>query len=364
MKRVALLFIFFSKLSIFIFAQSISKNPLTIGLRLHRGYIIPHSDSIASISYSKPYQVEVDASLHLTSQRAYQSCNCFPRVGMSLFYTNFDNRAILGNAYSLLSYIEPYFRADKKFNFSFRLGVGLSYLNNVYHHEKNPSNLFYSAPISFLLMANLSANYKVTPQLMLRLAGNYNHISNGGIQNPNKGINYPTWSLGIDYVFQNPDFHQYSSINWRELHPHRQKWQVAIFGMAKKAFRNEASRYAIVGVEASIHQIVGRLTALSAGVEYIADFSQKENLKRQGKSGNYQSVGLLLGHEFLLGKFTFSQGLGIYLRAYQPELDAVYQRYGISYQVSNQIGVGFNMKVHRSVADFLDCRLIYTLKRR
>ncbi len=363
MKRIFFL-LFFVGFLFPLFAQNSATNPLTIGLRLHRGYIIPHSDSIASISYSNPYQIELDASLHLTNQRAYQSCNCFPRVGMSLFYTNFDNRAILGNAYSLLSYIEPYFRAGKKLNFSFRFGIGLSYLNNVYDPEKNPLNLFYSSPISFLLMANLSANYKITPKVGLRLAGNYNHISNGGLQNPNKGINYPTLSLGMDYTFQTPHFQQYNSVNWRELHQKKLTWDFAVFGMAKKAFRNETNRYAVIGISTQLSRVVGRLNALTAGVEYVADFSHKESGLRQGKNIDFQSVGILLGHNFLLGKFSFSQAMGIYLLSYQPDLDAVYQRYGINYQLSGKIGVGFNMKVHRNVADFLDFRLIYTLVKR
>ena len=35
---------------------------------------------------------------------------------------------------------------------------------------------------------------------MLTASGNYNHISNGGLKQPNKGINYPTLALGLDYI--------------------------------------------------------------------------------------------------------------------------------------------------------------------
>jgi Lipid A 3-O-deacylase (PagL) len=345
-------------------AQSPVKNPTTIGLRLHRGYIIPHSDSIANISFSHPYQIEIDVSRHLVQPRTYQACNCFPRVGLSFFYTNFDNRAILGNAYSLLPYLEPYFRADKRLNFSFRLGMGVSYLNNVYDPSRNPLNLFYSSPISFLLMANISVNYKLSSHLGLRLAGNYNHISNAGLQDPNKGINYPTLSLGVDYTLDSHDFKPQERIDWRQLHPQRQRWQVAVFGMAKKAFRNEPNRYAIVGVAAYLTQVVGRINALTAGLEYIADFSQRETARRLSQTARYQDLGLLLGHEFLLGKFSFAQLVGIYLVSHPNNLDPLYQRYGLSYQLTPSLGVGVSMKVHRNVADFADVRLIYALKKR
>ncbi len=348
-------------------AQTQPESPpsAVIGLRLHRGFIIPHSDSIADISFSKPYRLELDASLHLTKQSVWQYCNCFPRVGLSFFYTNFDNRIILGDAFSVMPYIEPHFRADKKLNFSFRFGLGASYLSNVYDAATNPRNLFYSSPVSFLLMANLSVNYRITPQIWARLAGNYNHISNGGLQNPNKGINFPTVSWGIDYVWPAHSFQPYHKVsNWRQLHPQRRSWQIAGFGVAKKAFREESQRFAVVGVAISVSQVVGKLHALTLGAEYIADFAQKATIRRLGKVGDFQDVGIFVGHEFLIGKFSLSQALGVYLVSHSNNLDPVYQRYGLTYQWTERIAVGINMKVHRNVADFLDLRMIYSVRKK
>jgi hypothetical protein len=341
---------------------ALAQTPLTVGIRLHRGFIIPHSDSIANLASARPFSLELDAGRHLMGQRTYDACQCLPRVGASFFYTNFGNPAVLGNAYSLLPYVEPYFRADKRFNFSFRFGIGVSYLNRVYDPVDNPLNLFYSSPISFLLLANLSANYKISPQITLRLAGNYNHISNGGLQDPNKGINYPTLSLGLDYTPRPPEFQAREPIGWRDLHPKRQSWQVAVFGMAKKAFRGEPNRFAVVGLSAQVRQVVGRIHALTLGAEYVADFSQRALAQRLGQPVRYQDLALLAGHEFVLGRFGFSQALGVYLVSHPNNLDPVYQRYGLSCRLGPRLGL--NLKAHRNVADFLDFRLIYTVWRR
>jgi hypothetical protein len=343
---------------------ALAQTPLTVGIRLHRGFIIPHSDSIANLASARPFSLELDAGRHLMGQRTYDACQCLPRVGASFFYTNFGNPAVLGNAYSLLPYVEPYFRADKRFNFSFRFGIGVSYLNRVYDPVDNPLNLFYSSPISFLLLANLSANYKISPQITLRLAGNYNHISNGGLQDPNKGINYPTLSLGLDYTPRPPEFQAREPIGWRDLHPKRQSWQVAVFGMAKKAFRGEPNRFAVVGLSAQVRQVVGRIHALTLGAEYVADFSQRALAQRLGQPVRYQDLALLAGHEFVLGRFGFSQALGVYLVSHPNNLDPVYQRYGLSCRLGPRLGLGLNLKAHRNVADFLDFRLIYTVWRR
>jgi len=37
-------------------------------------------------------------------------------------------------------------------------------------------------------------------------------------------------------------------------------------------------------------------------------------------------------------------------------MDAVYQRYGILFKISDRVFTGINIKAHRHVADFLDLR--------
>jgi len=181
----------------YIFAQPY---PIVIGGRFHRGFIIPHSEAIKDIAYSKPWGIEWNVSKHINSQAAWNECSCYPRIGISAAYFNFDNPSVLGNAYWLTPYIEPMLGAHRKLFFSFRLGAGLAYLDNVYHPIRNPNNLFYSLPVSFSLLANTALNVRATSRFLLRLLANYHHLSNGGMQLPNKGINFSTFSVGIDYT--------------------------------------------------------------------------------------------------------------------------------------------------------------------
>jgi hypothetical protein len=38
------------------------------------------------------------------------------------------------------------------------------------------------------------------------MSAQYNHISNGGIKEPNKGLNYPTVAGGFHYYLEAPSF--------------------------------------------------------------------------------------------------------------------------------------------------------------
>ena len=169
-------------------AQDSIKNSRVLGIHVHRGFIIAHSKAIKDVSHSNPWGIEMDFNWHLKKQDAWKYCFCYPRVGFSLFYVNFDNPDVLGYSIATAAYAEPFINAEKRLNYSIRFGTGPVYLSDVYDSVTNPDNLFYSTYIAFLVYLNFSVNYKISPTLTLRGAFNYNHISNGGIKNPNKGL--------------------------------------------------------------------------------------------------------------------------------------------------------------------------------
>jgi len=81
------------------FAQKDSLgNPFFIGIKADYGFIIPHSEPIRSISYSRPRGFAIDAGWLLLGQRAWDYCYCYPESGISFSFTDFNNPEILGRS--------------------------------------------------------------------------------------------------------------------------------------------------------------------------------------------------------------------------------------------------------------------------
>ena len=80
-------------------------------------------------------------------------------------------------------------------------------------------------------------------------------------------------------------------------------------------------------------------------------------LEQEGKDDAPIKTGIALGHEFLLGKFLFSQQFGVYLNNPNPRHSDFYQRYGLVYRINKFFNAGINLKAHGHVANFLDFRL-------
>ncbi|MBD0257799.1 MAG: acyloxyacyl hydrolase [Cytophagales bacterium] len=331
--------------------------PFSLGLRSHYGFIIPHSSTIREVSRSKPWGLELDAAVLLTGDRAWDYCLCYPRMGLSLSYFNYANPRVLGNGYTLLYYVEPFLSYRRRVNFSFRTGGGVAYLDTPYHPVTNPSNLFYSAPLSFLLQINLALNYRLSPHLNLRAAGYYSHISNGGMREPNKGINFPTASLGLDYTFRPPVLTERSRHRPGGAEARKNYFEGALAFTAKPANTGERQRHPIVGGVGTYHRVVSRRSVFHGGAAWESDWTLKEKAERLNQRTGFHRASLVVGHDLLIGRFEFSQVLGVYVYSPYRPMDPVYQRYSLKFRLNRRLFTAVTLKAHRQVADYLDGRI-------
>lgn len=328
--------------------------------RLLHGIIIIHSRDIRAIEDSYPWGAEFDIGRQLNSDKAWNSCNCYPRVGLSLSFWDFDNRDILGHALTGQVFLEPEFLAHKKFSFSVRGGLGLAYLTQPHHPELNPDNLSYSTSVAFPLHAGASLHWKISDSWRANLSGRYYHISNGGMKQPNKGINWPTASIGITYFPQGIKLRERPKTPWRSAENRPQHRSAASF-MASYREGLEGGVRPIVGLELRHTRQVSRINALGLATEAL--FYSGRRPEDADLSGDFTGfrAGAAAVHEFLLGRFSFNQQFGVYLTAPEGLDYTFYQRYELRYTISEKWSVGSSLKTHGHVADFLDVRVGYRL---
>ncbi len=66
----------------------------------------------------------------------------------------------------------------------------------------------------------------------------------------------------------------------------------------------------------------------------------------------------------MLGKFLFTQRIGMYLFDETPYYDRLYHRWGIQYFITKNFGVALTLKAHRHIADYGDIRFIYSWQKK
>jgi hypothetical protein len=327
----------------------------SLGAKFHKGIVLIHSADLRAVQHSYPWGIGIDLGFHFTNKKSWDACNCYPKLGASITFWDYDKPEILGYGATGLFYLEPVFGAQNRISFSFRAGFGLSYQSKPYDQYSNPDNLSYSTHFAFPILLGVGMNAWIGKQYLLSVNINYNHFSNGGIKEPNGGINWPTVSIGLDRYFKVPQFHSRTKTDWKESGPPAMRLDINFFLAIKQL---EYQEYApLPGIEAKGSRQVGRINALTLGLEWLYDAHANHIIKKEFEDIDCNKVSLAFGHEFLLGKFLFSQQLGVYVyKPFKRGAD-VYHRWGLRYRITDWLSFGVNLKAHRHVANFLDFRL-------
>ncbi|MCS6928105.1 MAG: acyloxyacyl hydrolase [Saprospiraceae bacterium] len=341
------------------FLQNAS-NPVFVGFRLHRGFIIPHSREIIHVSKTNPVGCEINIQWVEARPERTQRTGVVAKKGFLFYYFDFNNPAVLGRSVASAAYVEPLFRVERRFYTSLQAGLGMAYLTKVYDASNNPTNLFFSSPVSFLAILNLHTTYRASKRWEVSLGFHYNHISNGGMKLPNKGMNFPTWNVGVSYALL-PGIIQRAPRTdlWKSL-PRNFAWiHVAVSAKNVPADGSFARGEVLwlYGATAAVGRRIGRLSALSVGTEWIYDGWRRARLDFLGAEASPWLGGLLFGHELIAGRVRFKVHMGMYIFHQMREMDPVYQRYGLFYIVGDRLLVGSTLKAHRHVADVFDVRL-------
>jgi hypothetical protein len=332
--------------------------PMVVGLKPHYGFVLIHSRDIRPIEDSYPYGLSLEFSWHFNSQRAFNRCLCFPRLGLSTTFWDYDNRQILGRGANAVFFVEPYFGVNNRVNFSFRTGLGLAYANRPHDERTNPDNLSYSTRVSFALQVAAGFNFWLSDRMMLNVHGNYNHISNGGMREPNKGINYPTASIGLDYYIRPAVFKSYPQTDWREQTKVFTRFHASAFASTRELeVDGERKKYPAVGMNIRVNRRVSRINAIVAAAEIMGDWKNRKQQLMDNKSDGHLMIGVLAGNDFLLGRFIFGQQFGVYLYNPHGGTPDVFQRYYLDFFITDWLTSGIGLKAHGHVADFLEFRV-------
>ena len=332
----------------------------SVGVGAQHGFIFAHSEAVENTRGSHPTGVEAVLSWQRNDSAIWNLCNCFPRKGLLLAYYDYDNR-VLGKSATAAYFLEPTYRLAKGSFFAFKGAAGLSYLTNPYHPQRNPSNRSYSTSVSAYLLLGVGLWFQLDDQWWLNTSINYQHESNGGLREPNKGINWPTAGLAISYQQASRPYYsgvRYKENTWRGRPPHL---EASLFGIARRDLdeRGRSRRLPLVGVSVQGARQVGRISNLILGAELYRDEELRMELRKDSIDAPPVLAGLQAGHQFILGRFLFSQALGVHLYDKTPYHERLYHRWTLQYQMSKRLGIGFSLKAHRHIADFADLRVSY-----
>ncbi len=361
-RTILLVWLIFLPLRLFASPGDSIKKPFTFGGKFHYGTILPHSERIRQLAFNHPYGLELSFSWLNYSEKSIRQLNCYSYTGIAINYIDFGHPEI-GQSVNAWYYFEPLLRFQKKLGFGIRSGVGISYLTTVFDEINNPENQFFASHIAFLLLVEFKAKYKINRHLELTSSICYNHISNGGLKQPNYGMNFPTLTIGADYHFNPIDL---GPIVKEKLDPAKKVWKLkgevlsSIKVQNKTDIFDEKACFAY-GFSVFANKRIAKFSALNFGAEFIDDRYIEEEIRRFGLDTDYKRAAAFIGHDLIFGKVNFTINWGVYFYAPYKAKDPYYQKYMLQYNFNDRLCAGGFMLAHGDAAEIMGFNFGYAL---
>jgi hypothetical protein len=333
----------------------------SVGGEGHYGFILRHSTKISGVSHTKPVGVTAGAGRINTSLESWKVFNAFWFRGFEAGYFDYRYPDVLGGVFSFIVFAEPVINHGKNHLFTIRGGIGPTCHTIIYDSVANPLNLFFATRMSFRLFLSARFSYRLSDNLILGLSGNYNHISNGGVKQPNLGMNFPTASVGLHYFPGGFPVLTRAYSNDLVVRPGI-AWTIQALSSYRVLDKTEnypEKGLFSFGVRASASKQLSRYYALNAGAEVISDYAIKETIRRSNLDKDFRRAAVTLGQDFLFGQTIFTQYFGIYVYSPYKAMNRTYQKYELSYRINENLFAGVFLKAHAHVAELMGVQFGY-----
>lgn len=325
------------------------------GLRYRQMLIVPHTSDLSVFSGTMPSALQFEYGRITSRKSSWDQCNCFSLTGFTLGTTNFNNSTQLGRSFDFTLFTEAYLFQTSKLKQNIRAGAGISWLTRPFSEEGNSQNYFYSTNIGFNLQLGYVLSFKLNDYLNLNAALMMNHISNGGMKKPNRGMNFPGIDISVNYSTGNlflPDFKR------SPLHDNRLKYWIQPFifmqtGSGDYGFDIEFKPG--IGLNLAVLKPLSKISNLGVGTELVYDGLFKEyDRKIEFVRFDPFSFALHVQHNLVFKKAVFANQFGYYIYRLHPfQSHEFYQRYSLHFKASERIYPGITLKAHASAAEYL-----------
>lgn len=354
MKKILLLFL---AVSIFPLARTEAQATYSYGINPYYGAVFRYKAGMPKVEFTNLHGVEVFFNKQTNGSRSWETKYNYPKLGISASWFNYGDPEELGNAYLASGYIDFTFAKKDLHQLRMNLGTGLVYSDVTYHQENNPENKAIGAPVSYVLRGTIYYHYQVSPHWALNLNVAFRHFSNGRMNMPNNGMNFPVAGVGVEYSpkgtppFQKADEEEYDNkirfnllgaTAWREVH-------------------YEDYKHKAYSLSAYISKRVTWYNGLLLGVDgfYYSPASIQKHLSVAGirieqAEIDGRQLALTVGHALYIGKLSLLMQAGIYMYDPHKVWSHFYQRYALKYVLAKNAFVQVSLKSHTRTANMIE----------
>lgn len=355
------LYYFFLLLPFMLSAQEKQEGRYSIDASYFYGNIIPHNKVIKHLITAHQQGLIVSFNRRTFGDREWESAFGYPDYGASFHYQALGNEN-LGEMYGLYAHYNFYFLNRR---LMLRVGQGISYNTNPYDRDANFRNYAYSThlmPSTYFMLNYHKPNIWQGFGLLAGLT--FIHHSNANLKAPNTSTNTFAVTAGVNYTFDKAESNLYKPhVPDSTAYSKSIKYNIAFRGGVNESDVIGSGRYPYYALSLYADKRLGRKSAIQFGADvfwakYMEEYIRYKSVSypEENINGNtdYRKVGVFVGHELFINKFSIETQVGGYVYAPFKANGTIYERIGLKYYFGDKVFGSLSLKAHGAQAEVLE----------
>ncbi len=328
------------------------------------GKHVRHSPKIIPALNGLTHAWEVSCFKQTSGKEAWQRKLLYPEIGGTFYVAHNINPGIFGTTIGLMGTVKFFMLRSNVADLYIRLGSGAAFLTNSYHINRNPDNNVIGSTLNAMAQIKFGADFKPLPWFHISLAGALMHQSNGGIQQPNLGINVFAGSIGFKYY---PNAKPFSYERARIPKPYRPNEFIFRFGIGITDLWKNGPKYPIYMATFAYARYTSIVNKVIAGITFEYNYAIRD-FERQAEIGNARqqrmnafTPSIFIGDEVIINRVGMLYAAGVYLHHPTQRTSWVYLKAGANYYPFD-LGkngtikpyIGAHLKAHKAIAQTIE----------
>lgn len=358
------------------------KHFLEIQGMYQRGSVFPTNDFVRGINTEQePISTFQAFSLKLAKQTTgrlpWEQKYLFPKWGLGVYLADFFEAEAIGLPLAIYGFFQAPFHRWKKLSLNYEIGFGATFNWKPFNPVNNQYNIALGSGRSFLIDLGMNLSYPISPYLELGTGFSLTHFSNGGLKQPNYGINTIAPKLSLSYKIKpTSDFNQ----NTVAEHSPSNEWVIGAFAGSKNVIfkdadieikeRYEGVFFPVMGVTATFNRHFSYKSKVGAGMGGAYDGSTDAQVavdegELEPVSSPFASklqLNAFLSYELVIHKVAIVIQPSIYLfrKKTVDQSPAFHQRFGVKYHFMPNVFAGIKLRSYSfHISDFVEWNIGY-----
>jgi hypothetical protein len=343
-------------------AQSVER-PIIIESKIHMGMNLPFYKALRYLIKDDIYAFDVSVSFPTYGKDYWEKLYRYPRQGIGFSCWSLGNNEVFGKAYALYSFINiPFFKPAEKFSFNYQISCGGAYLPKIFDIYKNHLDRAIGSHTNIYIHLGIDGKITIFPRCVLVIEAGATHFSNGKTRSPNYGINAGSFSLGLNYIFNNKG----ATIQDPEIPRMNKRYvQSVIYSAGTKVYDNlYGKKYFVSSVSYNLERIINHKRKIGLGADLSYDGSISEALASEDgiPDKHFEKLirfGLHTSYAIRYKQLIMGIQIGYYLYSKYTVITPVYNKLSIQYLLTRNIIGSISIKSHMAKADCLEYGIGY-----